>query len=102
MMLMTAGLATLFALFKILIGSVIGLSVVLLAYRSHLGTGLALRRALVAGMVFVLVSGVAAWADSHTAIQNGKRMDVAPWGEDLRLRNRIVENELVLCIAASS
>jgi hypothetical protein len=28
-------------------------------------------------------------------------MDTAPWGEDLRLRNLIAENELVLCAASS-
>ena len=52
-------------------------------------------------MVFVLVSGIAGWADSHAAFENGRRMDVAPWGEDLRLRNAVAGNELLLCVIAS-
>ena len=53
------------------------------------------------GVVFVLVSGVAGWAASHAAFENGQRMDIAPWGENLRFRNAIAGNEVLLSILAS-
>jgi hypothetical protein len=28
-------------------------------------------------------------------------MDIAPWGEDLRFRNAIAENEILLCVITS-
>ncbi len=91
------------ALADLLIGSVIGLIVVGVMYRSRFGFWLAIRGALLGGVAFVLVSYAAGWAGSHAAFdENGRRMPVAPWGEDLRLRNFIANNASVLCIAGSS
>ncbi len=101
-MFMTAGLVAIVVILKFLIGSVIGLVVAALIYRSRLGVWLAFRAALLAGVAFVVTSGIAGWAGLHASFQNGLRVDVAPWGEDLRLRNRIANNELMLCVAASS
>jgi hypothetical protein len=100
-MFMTAGLAAVFIGIKLLIGCVIGLAVVAVIYRARFGVGLAIRGALFSALAFLIVSGLAGWAGSHAAFQNGHRMDVAPWGEDLWLRNRIAENEGLLCIASS-
>jgi hypothetical protein len=101
-MFMTFGFAAIIIAIKFLIGSVIGLVVAALAFRSHLRLGHALRGALFAGVTYLLASGLAGWADSHAAFQDGHRMNVAPWGEDLRLRNLIAENELTICITTSA
>jgi hypothetical protein len=99
---MTAGLAAFLIGFKLVIGSLIGLIVGALIYRSRLGFGIAVRAMVFSGVAFQLVSGIAGWAGSHAAFQNGHRIEMAPWGEDLRLRNLIGENELLLCIVSSS
>src|SRR5215467_7676946 len=89
-------------LIKLSIGSVIGLIVVGILYRSRFNCWLAIRGALLGAVAFLLVSLTAGWAQSHAAFQNGRRMPIAPWLEDLRLRNFIADNELVLCVAGSS
>lgn len=81
---------------KFLIGSVIGLAVVALVYRTRF-----LRGAIFGGVMFLLASGLAGWADSHAAFMNGRRLDRAPWGENLWLRNRIVENETTICVVST-
>jgi hypothetical protein len=101
MLFMTTGLAVILIVLRFAVGSVIGLAVVAVIYRSRIGVTLALRGALFAGAGFLIASGIVGWAGSHSAFQNGKRLDLAPWGEDLRLRNRIAENELVLCVSGS-
>jgi hypothetical protein len=98
---MTTGLAAFLAAVKFGIGSVIGLIVAAVIYRSRFRAGLALRAVILGGIAYVIASGIAGWAGSHSAFQNGQRVDVAPWGEDLWLRNRIAENESALCIASS-
>jgi hypothetical protein len=70
-------------------------------YRRRLTMPRTLRASLAAGVVFVLVSGVAGWAGAHAAFENGRRIDIAPWGEDLRIRNAIAENEVLLCVITS-
>lgn len=49
---------------------------------------------------FVMASVVCGWAGAHEAFLNGQRVDVAPWGENLWLRNRIVEHEGLSCISS--
>jgi hypothetical protein len=97
----TTGLALTFIAIELLAGFVIGLITVALIYRSRLRAGLVIRGILFAGLAFLIMSGVAGWADSHAAFQDGHRLDIAPWGEDLRLRNFIAENGPVLCISGS-
>ncbi len=86
---------------KVLVGFIIGLATAKVVYRSRLTRARALRASLVAGVVFVLISGAAGWADAHAAFSNGQRVGFAPWGEDLRLRNAIAGNETLLCVMAS-
>ena len=78
-MFMTKELALIFVAFKLLMGSVIGLVVSTLAYRSRLSVRLAVMGALLGGTAFLLASGIAGWAGSHAAFNNGHRVDVAPW-----------------------
>lgn len=101
-MFITTGIAAIFIVGKLLIGSLVGLLIAALVYRRRLKTRLGVRSALIAGVTYLLFSGLAGWADAHAAFQNGQRLAFAPWGEDLRLRNFIAENELVICLAASA
>jgi hypothetical protein len=94
-MFMTPELALVVIALKFLIGSIIGLGVVALVYRTRF-----LRGAIFGGVMFLLASGLAGWADSHAAFMNGRRVDIAPWGENLWLRNRIAGNGTALCIAS--
>jgi len=84
------------------VGSAIGVAVAAVVYRSRFGKRPALRVSIFGGIACVMAAGLAAWADAHAAFQNGQRVDVAPWGEDLWLRNRIAENETLLCAASSA
>ncbi len=100
-MLMMPGLALYLIAFKLGAGCVIGLFTALACYRSRVTNGLLLRGALFGGLAFLIASGIAGWAGAHAAFNNGVRSDVAPWGENLWLRNRIVEYEATLCIVSS-
>jgi hypothetical protein len=100
-MFMTTELALIFIIFKLLMGSVIGLVVSSLVYRSRLSIRLAVVGALLGGTAFLLASGIAGWAGSHAAFNNGHRLDVAPWGENLWLRNRIADHEVLISVASS-
>lgn len=100
-MFMTSGIVAVLVGLKFAVGFIIGAATAKLIYRTHLTRARFLRASLAAGIVFVLVSGVAGWAGSHAAFENGRRLDVAPWGEDLRLRNAIAGNEVLLCLIAS-
>jgi hypothetical protein len=101
-MFMTNGVVAIIIAGKVLIGSLVGLLIAALIHRSRLRIRLVVRSALFAGVTYLLVSGVAGWAGAHAAFQDGHRLAIAPWGEDLRLRNFIAENELVICLAASA
>ena len=100
-MLTTPALADFLIAMKFLMGAAIGLAVAALAYRSGFTVGLAIRSALLGGVAFLFASGVAGWADSQVYFYNGKRLDVAPDGKSLWLRNRIADHEIPLAVAAS-
>ncbi len=100
-MFVTTGIVAVLVGMKFLIGFIIGFATAKVIYRSRLTRARTLRASLAGGVVFVLVSGVAGWANSHAAFENGRRMDFAPWREDLRLRNAIAGNEVLLCVVAS-
>ena len=95
-MFMTPGLALFLIALKFFLGALVGLGTVALAYRTRF-----LRGAAFGGVMFVLASGLAGWAGSHSAFVNGRRVDIAPSGENLWLRNRIVENETVICVVSA-
>jgi hypothetical protein len=101
-MFMTNGIVAVIIAGKILMGSLVGLLIAALIYRSKFRIRLGVRSALFAGIAYLLASGMAGWADAHAAFQDEHRLAVAPWGEDIRLRNFIAENELVICLAASA
>jgi hypothetical protein len=100
-MFLTSSMVALLVALKFGAGFIVGAAIAKLIYRSTVTRARILRASLAAGVVFVLVSGAAGWADSHAAFENGRRMDVAPWGEDLRLRNAFTGNEILLCVIAS-
>lgn len=100
-MFMTPGLAVVLIAMKLLFGALIGFVVARVAYRSRISNGLVIKGALFGGLAFLLASGVAGWAGSRAAFVNGHRLDIAPWGEDLWLRNRIAENEFGICLVSA-
>jgi hypothetical protein len=97
-MFLTIGIVAVVLGLKFAAGLIIGAVTVIMIYRRQLTVARTLRGSLAAGVVFVLVSGVASWAGAHVAFENGRRMDIAPSGEDLRFRNAIAENEVLLCV----
>jgi hypothetical protein len=101
-MFMTVGVADFFIAFKFLTGAAIGTGTAVLPYRSRCRGGLAFRAALFGALAFLLTSYMGGWAGSHAAFLNGNRVDFALWGEDLRLRNFLAENELALCVGSSA
>lgn len=100
-MFLTTGIVAVLVGLKFIAGFIIGAVTAMVMYRRRLTVAQTLRASLGAGVVFVLVSGVAGWVGAHAAFENGRRMDIAPWGEDLRFRNAIAENEILLCVITS-
>lgn len=100
-MFLTTGIVAVLVGLKFAIGLIIGVETAAMIYRRCLTLTRTIRASLAAGVVFVLVSGVAGWAGAHAVFENGRRMNIAPWGEDLRFRNAIAENETLLCLIAS-
>jgi hypothetical protein len=83
---------------SVLIGAGIGAAGATLLYRSRLTPGTWLK-SIALGMVgsqvgFYLV----VWGQSHSYYVNGVRMDRAESGENLWLRNRLAEHEVLLPI----
>jgi len=92
----TAGLAWFLIALKFVAGAVTGLIVVALVYRRRFLLG-----AILAGIAFLLASGLGGWGDAHAYFLNGKRADYAPDGEDLRLRNFFAEYEIPMALLSS-
>ena len=87
---------------KVLIGCVIGAAETVLLYRSQ-STLRTFLRGIALGVVGYLTGAfLAGWGDAHTYFVNGKRMDQAPWSENLWLRNRLAENEFLLSLLLAS
>lgn len=101
-MFMTTGLIAFMIAIKLLIGAGVGFLVSVLIHRSRLTLWRGFKSALIAGAAYLFASGLAGWADAHAAFQNGQRLDVAPWGENLRVRNFIAENELMICLVGAT
>ena len=98
---MTSVSAAVLMLLRYLFGGLIGALTASLIYRKHTTTKRVIRAALFAGAAFLFGSGLGGWAGEHASFENGRRMEIAPWGEDLRVRNFIAENDLVICIVLS-
>ena len=86
---------------KSLAGAALGLIVTAIVRRSRTTIGLAIGGALLGTLGFLVGASLVGWADAHSAIENGRRLDTAPWGEDLRLRNRIVENAALIYVISA-
>jgi hypothetical protein len=99
---MTWQLVLLIILIKALMGIGVGLVVTALLYRSKLTPGAFLRGVVLGAVGYVAGSSLATWGASHSYILNGKRMDQAPWGENLWLRNRFAEHGLLLSLLLAS
>ncbi len=98
----TTGFVAVVILIKFLVGCVTGLAIAWLALRSKLTLKASVCVAIVSSILFILASGLVGWAGSHEAWLDGKRLDVAPWGEDLRSRNRIAEHEALICFGPTA
>jgi hypothetical protein len=95
-MFMTPAIAIFLIAVKASFGAVIGAVESKTPYRSRL-TWAPILRGIALGIVgFLTGSFLAGWASAREAFYNGERVDTAPWGENLWLRNRIVEHELLL------
>jgi len=82
----------------LLIGSVVGVAETALLYRSQLTARAFLKGVVFGAIGFLAGSFLAGWGDEHPYFLNGKRMDRAPWGENLWLRNRLAENGILLSL----
>jgi hypothetical protein len=80
-------------------GLVIGFVTATLLLRSRMTPGAAFAGALLGSVGFLSGMFLAGWASMHEAFENGRRLDLSPSGEDLWLRNRIVEHEFAICVA---
>jgi hypothetical protein len=96
----TSSLALFLILMKLFGGFFIGL-LVSTFFGPRFRVGLAVKCAIMGGIVFLVVSAISGWAGSHAAFINGRRMDIGPDGEGLWLRNRIAEYGFIIAIVAS-
>jgi hypothetical protein len=94
--------AVIFCAIQLVFGALIGVAAAALAYRRRLRLPSAVRAAACAGLVFLLLAAISAWAGAHEAFYNGKRVSVGPSGESLWLRNEVTEHALLLCICSSA
>jgi hypothetical protein len=95
-MFMTVELAIYIIIFKAIFGATIGAVESAFFYRGLLKWPGMLRGISLGIFGFLTGSFLAGWASQHEAFYNGKRVDVAPWGENLWLRNRVVEYKFLL------
>ena len=100
-MFVTTGIVAVVLGLKFLIGFIIGFATAKVIYRSRLTRARTLRASLAAGIVFVLVSGVAGWA-GYARIRERTEVGFAPWEKNpTASRNAIAGNEVLLCVIAS-
>jgi len=86
---------------EIVIGSAIGLCTAGVIFGAHLTKKTACQVMIASATVFLASTWICGWAGEHSAIVNGQRLDIAPWGEDLRIRNWFAENEAWLSFGGS-
>jgi hypothetical protein len=98
----TTGLASIIIAAEFLLGSIVGLAVAAVIYRSRLRIKLATIAMFCAGAVFICASWIAVWADLSTSFVEGHVIAAAPWSNCPHLANCIADNRLVLCIASSA
>ncbi len=101
-MFISSQMAFVFIATELLAGCAIGVVTLAISYRGLPKLRVAVIGALISGLVFLIICGVGGWAGEHAEFINGKRVDFASWGEDLRLRNFLAENGLILAAASSA
>jgi hypothetical protein len=97
----TAGLASIIIAAEFLLGSIVGLAVTAVIFRSRLRIRLAVIAMFCAGAVFICASGAAVWAGLSISFVEGHVIAAAPWSDCPRLANCIADNRLALCITSS-
>lgn len=100
-MLWSPVLAVIFCALEFILGALIGMGVAALAYRSRFGLSLAWRAGVYAGLAFLICAVIGGWARAHEGFHNGSPIDIGLSGENLSLRNRIAEHELMLRVGSS-
>jgi uncharacterized protein YneF (UPF0154 family) len=98
----TTGLVITVIVIKLLVGAITGLVIAWVILRSKITRKPAILAAIASSVLLILGSGLVGYASAHEAWLNGKRLDVAPSGEDLRWRNRIAEYEALICFGPSA
>jgi hypothetical protein len=98
----TAGLASIIIAAEFLLGSIVGLAVAAVIFRSRLRIRLAVIAMSCAGAVFICASGVAVWADLSISFVEGHVIAAAPWSNCPQLANCIADNRLALSIASGA
>jgi hypothetical protein len=83
---------------EFLAGAAIGMLVADIIYRTRMTLGLASLSGLLGAVGYLFGAWVVVWADSHSYIDNGVRLDLTPDGENLWLRNRLVEHPLLVYV----
>ncbi|HVP00371.1 MAG TPA: hypothetical protein VMT15_20005 [Bryobacteraceae bacterium] len=102
MLFFNSALAIYIVVVELVLGALVGTAAAAIAYRSRLNRALFVRAGLFGSLVFFIVTMVSGWAGAHAAFSNGKRMDVAPWGENLWLRNRLADYEGMIAFTGSA
>jgi hypothetical protein len=67
-------------------------------FRSRLTLGPATAGAFLGALGFLIGGAIVAWAGAHVVMVNDVRLDVAPSGENLWLRNRLAEHAALVFI----
>ena len=83
------------------VGAVVGFLAAALIYRSRVTRRFATLPMVIGAVLFVVLSGVVGWAGLHSFIENGRMLDFTPSGEDLRLRNWIVQHQVLILFGPS-
>lgn len=81
---------------SVLIGAGIGAAGAALLYRSRLTPGTWLKSVALGIVGYQAGFYLVVWGESHSYYVNGVRMDQAESGENLWLRNRLAEHEVLL------
>jgi hypothetical protein len=81
---------------QVLIGAGIGAAGCALLYRFRLSPGAYLKNIALGVLGYEVGFYLVVWGESHSYYLNGVRMDGAESGENLWLRNRLAEHEVLL------
>ena len=95
-------LALFFVAINAFLGAIIGTVESVILYRGRLKWTSMLRGIALGIFGFVAGEFLSGWAGAHEAFYNGQRIDLAPWGENLWLRNRLVEHQFLISVSLAT